>query len=223
VSPSELIAPPRRSQAERRHEAEVALLDAASHLFAQYGIDNTSLADIGEEAGYSRGLVNHRFGTKAALVERLAARSQAAFLETLASKPTPKGEIAHLEGVIDSYLDAAAEGSATFFVMWGAAFPSKSAVRPIFVTDDARFREGIEAIVRSGQTKGRIAQVVDANAFAVAFVALLRGIGAQFIINPAAIDLATCKITATTFIKGALAEATRSTDEKSRERGTTHA
>src|SRR6516164_343564 len=71
--------PARRTQAERRSEAEQGLLDAALRLFARKGVETTTLAEIGDAAGYSRGLANHHFGSKAALVERLAERSRARF------------------------------------------------------------------------------------------------------------------------------------------------
>src|SRR5438309_10505933 len=71
--------PTRRAQAERRAEAEQGLLDAALRLFDKKGVEGTPLAEIGDAAGYSRGLANHHFGSKAALVERLAERSRARF------------------------------------------------------------------------------------------------------------------------------------------------
>lgn len=41
------------------------------------------MADIGEEAGYSRGLANHHFGSRAELVDRLVRRTQSDFLAGL--------------------------------------------------------------------------------------------------------------------------------------------
>ena len=63
----------------RKRDAEAALLKAAEVLIAQQGITATSLAQIGERAGYSRGLVNHHFGNKDALIERLAEHAQGWF------------------------------------------------------------------------------------------------------------------------------------------------
>src|SRR4051794_2746875 len=94
----------RRTQAERRGEAEGALLEAAARLFARRGIDQTSLADIGAEAGYSRGLVNHHFGSKAALVERLTAEAQRGFAAHLPPADAG-GEIDTLVGIAGVYLD----------------------------------------------------------------------------------------------------------------------
>jgi len=75
--------PARRTQRERSSQAEQALLDAAATLFALRGVDQTSLADVGELAGYSRGMVNHHFGSKAKLVAELAKRTQAQFVAQL--------------------------------------------------------------------------------------------------------------------------------------------
>lgn len=62
----------RRTHAERREEAEQRLLEAAMDIVAQRGSVRMTLAEVGEAAGYSRGLATHRFGSKAGLVHALA-------------------------------------------------------------------------------------------------------------------------------------------------------
>jgi len=56
-------------------ESKARILDAAAALFARNGFDRTSLADVGEAAGVSRGLPTYFFGTKeqlyAAVTERM--------------------------------------------------------------------------------------------------------------------------------------------------------
>jgi AcrR family transcriptional regulator len=206
VSPSNAEAPLRRTQAERRQRTEEALLDAATRLFSERGIDNTSLAEIGAEAGLSRGLVNHRFGTKAALVERLAERCQNAFIQTL-SRSANGDEADALVALVDGYLGLLAppsDESRAFFVMWGAAFPDDSPLRPIFVADDARFRHGVEALIVAGQHRGSIDSSVDANGFAAAFVGVMRGIGAQVVVDPSGVDLAAARSAAIGFVRMAM-------------------
>jgi AcrR family transcriptional regulator len=66
----------RRTQVERRLESERALLGAAAEVIAERGITGASLTVIGERAGTSRGLPTHHFGSKDALVARVAARAQ---------------------------------------------------------------------------------------------------------------------------------------------------
>src|ERR1700759_1067408 len=67
---AEAVAPAkvRRTQAERSAESDRRMLRAALKLIGERGYRGTSLAAIGEEAGYSRGLVNERFGSKSGLL-----------------------------------------------------------------------------------------------------------------------------------------------------------
>lgn len=180
---------PRRTQEQRRSEAEQSLLDAAARLFARNGVEATSLADIGHEAGYSRGLANHHFGSRAALVERLAERMQGRFVDAVT--PTASG-VDDLVAAADTYLDLVRRGPGekwAFFVMWGSSFAEESPLRQVFVEDDARFRSGIEEFVRAGQQAGELRPDADAVAFSVIFVALLRGLCAQYVVAPHAVDL----------------------------------
>src|ERR1044071_3009612 len=63
---------PRRSQSERREEAERRILDAAVQIVADRGLDELTLAECGQAAGYSRGLAAHYFGSREALIGSIA-------------------------------------------------------------------------------------------------------------------------------------------------------
>ncbi len=60
-----------RTQEERNAIAKAKLMRAALELFALQGIEATTLAEIGIRAGYSRGLAQYHFPTKAKLAEHL--------------------------------------------------------------------------------------------------------------------------------------------------------
>ena len=61
----------RLSQAERIAISDNNMLQAASELILEVGSANTTLKDVGERAGYSRGLASARFGSKEELFLRL--------------------------------------------------------------------------------------------------------------------------------------------------------
>ncbi|APR75829.1 Transcriptional regulator, TetR family protein [Minicystis rosea] len=63
----------RRTQVERKDEAERRMLEAGVRLAAVRGLDQVTLNEVGEAAGYSRGLPAHHFGTKEAFREQLLA------------------------------------------------------------------------------------------------------------------------------------------------------
>jgi hypothetical protein len=91
--------------------------------------------------------------------------------------------------------------------MWGASFAEEAPLRAIFVEDDARFRRGIETLVRAGQDRKTINADADPAGFALAFVALLRGVSAQFLVDPNGVDLAAARRACAQFVRSALTPA----------------
>ncbi len=201
-------ATPRRTQRERSFQAEQALLDAASTLFARRGVDQTSLADVGELAGYSRGLANHHFGSKATLVEELAKRIQGQFVDGLTAHGEVEDAVEALVELVGTYLatiERHREVARAFFVMWGAAIPADAALRPVFAADDAEFRRAVEATLRAGQADGTVDGAVDPSAGAAALVGMLRGVVAQHLVDPDAVDLSAATQACRHFVRASFA------------------
>ena len=66
-----ITRPVRRSQVERRDDAEKKLLEAGVKLVAERGLESLTLGDVGIAAGYSRGLPAHHFGSKQNFIAKL--------------------------------------------------------------------------------------------------------------------------------------------------------
>lgn len=95
----------RRSQLERRTEAEARLLVAARDLLASRGLTGMTLADVGEAAGYSRGLARHHFGSKSGLLKALTLHINRSFLnEMSASNADAKIGMDAVMGYVRVYL-----------------------------------------------------------------------------------------------------------------------
>lgn len=199
-----------RTQLERRAEAEEALLEAAAELFAERGITQTSLAQIGERAGYSRGLANHHFGSKDALIEQLTERSRARFRHMLEDRlrdddSADTGRAAVL-AIVDVYLTAFETPRSTaraLLVMWGANFPRDISVRGIIESDNLS-RRNLARWVRRGQEDGSITADVDADALGAALLGLVRGVSAQLLVAPDAFDPETVRKQCLRMVKLAL-------------------
>jgi AcrR family transcriptional regulator len=173
-----------RTQVERRTDAEEALLTAAAELFSEQGIVNTSVAAICERAGYSHGLVNHHFGSKKALVERLTRRCQNDFISSLDQQHASSGREAIL-AIADSYLLTFSPSNTfarCFLVMWGEAFVSSR--NDTFALADQRTRGDITRWVKEGKKDGSVAVSVDNKSFAAVLLAMVRGLAAQFMVSP---------------------------------------
>jgi AcrR family transcriptional regulator len=64
----------RLTQEERKAKTREALIAAATRLFAKRGVEATSLDDIAEEAGYTKGAIYANFRNKRALFEAVIER-----------------------------------------------------------------------------------------------------------------------------------------------------
>jgi len=187
AKPASSASGTRRSHRERRNQSEEALLDAAARLFARRGIDRTSLADISREAGYSPRLITHHFGSKAALVDRLIRRNLHEFLFVADAGDIRGHELEALVAVVDAYfawITHNEETARAYFVLSSSALTEDAELRPVFVGIDATFRTGIQNIVRAGQRNQTIRSDVDAEGVTIALVSMVRGTGAQFLVNP---------------------------------------
>ena len=101
----------RRSQTERREEAEHRLLQAALEIVARRGSVRMTLAEVGEAAGYSRGLPAHRFGNKAGLVHALAGYIGERFGQQREQGPKPEPGLDAILGNIRFYFSLASAPS----------------------------------------------------------------------------------------------------------------
>ena len=177
----------RQSQAERRNRSEDALLDAAAELVAERGVQGTSLASIGGRAGVSRGLPTHHFGSKDALVARLAERAQSRIgqemLEAQRSQAERIGDLSALDEVfltVDAYLEMFEDPTPdqrALLVMWGSTFSSGASVDGM-ADAERRSYEGLSQLIISGQQDGSVRADVDPIATAVLLHGLMRGLAA---------------------------------------------
>ncbi len=177
---------PRRSQQERREEAENALLDAAQELIAEQGIMRTSLAQIAARAGYSHGLVNHHFGSKDQLIEQLVNRGRQRFMNRSIGARSDDG-LHRLLKAVDTFLspfDSPNTRTPYLLVMWGSSLPAGASHRATMAEFEAGARQIARRTVLLGQEDGSISKDVDPDSFATVFMGLMRGCAAQILLKP---------------------------------------
>ncbi|MEU0498141.1 TetR/AcrR family transcriptional regulator [Mycobacterium sp. NPDC006124] len=163
----------RRSQAERRAETRRRVLDAATTLVASRGSRAASLAAVGEAAGYSRGIVNHHFGSKARLLEELIKHTQQ--FDVPAESPTGLGRLtAFVEAYLNGMHDRPARSEA-FLTLWAESTGAEPTLAPLFAERDAWFRDFLAQDIRRGLEDGSIGGHVNPQYAAVALIGQLRG------------------------------------------------
>jgi AcrR family transcriptional regulator len=163
----------RRTQAERRAETRERVLEAATALVAAHGSRSVSLAAVGEAAGYSRGIVNHHFGSKTQLLEELIKHTQRFDVPSGASTG-----LSRLTQFVEAYLRGIHDRSPrseAFLKLWTESAGAEPSLASLFVERDAQFRETLIAYIEHGVADDSIQPEVDPRAAAVAIIGLLRG------------------------------------------------
>jgi len=204
----------RRSQAERRSRSEDALLEAATEVVAERGVQSASLASIGERAGVSRGLPTHHFGSKDALVTQLAERAQTrirlAIFEARRRLAERQSDLSALDEIlvgVDTYLELFEDpgpDQRALLVMWGSTFPSNASVEGM-ADAERRSYEGLSQLIVAGQDDGSVRTDVDPTASAVLLHGLMRGVAALFLNDGGPANMRTVRLTCHEWIASALA------------------
>lgn len=185
--------PGRPSQSERRDDSRTSLLRAAFELIASRGFRGTSFQAIALRAGYSPSLVSHRFGSKEGLLGELLGsmlHKWATDAHALAGA-APAG-IPGLTGTAAAHRRALEESPETVRAMYMLMFESLAdapKLRREFARLDAASRRNTERVVAPAIEAGELRRDADAQALSVLFLALLRGITMQWLVDPGAVDL----------------------------------
>jgi len=178
----------RRTQAERRAETRRRVLEAATVLVAANGSRAVSLAAVGEAAGYSRGIVNHHFGSKTRLLEELISYTQQIDVVTDAS--TGLERLAQFVEVYLSGLHERSPRSAAFLKLWAESTGAEASLAPLFAERDAWFSDYLGQHIRDGVSDGSISGDVDPHSAAVALIGLLRGTAMMLFSTARTVDVA---------------------------------
>jgi AcrR family transcriptional regulator len=198
-----------RTQQQRREEAEHAVLAAAAELLVAHGPQALTLAGVGERAGYSRGIVNHHFGSKDRLLEALADDVQRRMVpQTADSAPGLDRLLRFIAGYLES-LEAMDVSQHAFLQMWAGALATPE-LTDGFRRRDRLFREQIALDVRAGIDAGAVDPDSDPASVAVAVIGQLRGVALQRLLDPDALDLPQLQRTVAAQWRRTLAAATTS-------------
>ena len=93
------------TQAERTALSDQKMFEMAIELVNERGTAKTTLKDIGEGAGYSRGLASYRFGSKDGLWMELFARFDEIWKAHLSTYLAGKSGLAALQSAIQAQRD----------------------------------------------------------------------------------------------------------------------
>lgn len=177
----------RRSQEERTALSDQAMLDAAVSLIVESGAAGMTLAAIGERAGYSRGLVTHRFGSKAGLIAYVHDTVVADWIHRVQQAVGESSGLIALHRVVDALYGFIAEAPdeirAMYLLRYSSIDPGTE-----FRTNVAKAlkaqRRDVQGWIAAGQDAGTLDRKLNAALLAELFCASVDGLIYRWLVDP---------------------------------------
>lgn len=176
----------RRRQAQRTEESDKRMTAAALQLLVQEGVRGTTLARLGERAGYSRGLATHRFGSKAGLLRHVMQRASQRWLELLQDNVGTKTGADALCAVADAhlrFLRTSPDEVRAMYLLWFTSIDPASEYRANVAHVHEVQRDDIRRWITLAQEAGRVPRAIEAERFAEQFCASMAGLVFQWLVN----------------------------------------
>jgi AcrR family transcriptional regulator len=179
-------------QRERSERSTRALLDAAGEVIAEVGYGNMTLAAVGERAGYSRGLVTVRFGSKENLLKALVERMTTGWTHrNVLPRTAGRSGLDAIVVLLDAIRAQAEQDQRSLRVLYALMFEAlgpNADLRAHFVEFHRAFRRDIARLVRRGVRDGSIRAGIEPAAEAGYVVGGLRGVAYQWALDPEEFD-----------------------------------
>ncbi|MCY1391980.1 transcriptional regulator BetI [compost metagenome] len=182
----------RRSKVEMRAQAEHCMLEAARQIVARKGWIGITLAEVGLQAGYSRGLAAHHFGTKAGLLRALAGFVNTRFMDVVEDKaPRREPGLDTLLGYIDAYFlrdDAEWTNARALLALMAEGVTVESESAAILAEYNHSVRLTLAKQVEIGIANGEIPADTDPLTAATLLIGTMRGMMLQLLLDPSTAD-----------------------------------
>jgi AcrR family transcriptional regulator len=180
-------APTRRKQEDRTALSDLRMTQAAIALLLEGGTAAATLAAIGERAGYSRGLVTHRFGTKARLLASLHDQVVADWIARVQDAVGTHSGIDALHRVVDAlygFIDEEPDEMRAMYLLRYASIDPGAEFRTNVAKAHKAQRRNVQRWIEAGQKAGSIDTGVDAGLAAELFCATVDGLIYRWLVNP---------------------------------------
>jgi len=179
------------TQSERTAISDRAMLDAAVELILEHGTDKTTLAAIGEKAGYSRGLATYRFGSKAGLFDEVCKSISRRWLEYLNEGVGEEYGVDAMCAALDAYFRFVSDlprEARVLQILYCAAASPKSEYQQTSVNLHQRQRDDVADWIQRGIKDGSVREDVSPESVAAQYIAYISGMTYLWLIHPTSVD-----------------------------------
>jgi AcrR family transcriptional regulator len=172
----------RRSQIERRQDAEQRLVASAIELIGRKGVRALTLNAVGVRAGYSRGLVTHHYGSRGAFMAVVVEHLRQRFREAERRGDHEPG-LQTLLATVRQYLTGSGPAGRAMSVLLTEALVARGPLLETMREFSQGSRQFLAQHIRIGMERGEIREDVDPEAAATMILGMLRGVGAQVLLD----------------------------------------
>ena len=176
-----------RTQAERTALSDARMLEAAVQLICERGTAGTTLKDVGERAGYSRGLASYRFGNKGGLFAFIIHSIGESWLRELRRAVRAADGLQAIEAATDAHYRFVVEGAdriRAFYILWFDSIGPDAELKEVVLHIHERRRRDVADWIERGIASGSIDAAVDIGGTAEQFCAAIIGIVYQWLVTP---------------------------------------
>jgi AcrR family transcriptional regulator len=182
---------PRLTQAERTAISDGRMLEAAMALVLEHGTHNTTLREVGERAGYSRGLASNRFGSKddlfAELIQVFNERWKRESTAFVGSKTGLEAFDAANESIIH-FMKTNSDYVRAMFILYYETVGISKVMTERLAEQHSAYRRAIGRYIAQGIEEKTIKQSVVPSRVALQYTSFFFGLVYQWLANPEAIE-----------------------------------
>lgn len=181
----------RLTQAERTALSDTRMTETAIELIVRHGVAGTTLKEVGEAAGYSRGLAGYRFGSKEGLISHVVRAIGDEWLQALKQVTEGKTGLDAILAATNAHCRFCREAPnhvLAFYILWFESVSPGATSKDIMTGIHQRRQKDVAAWINAGKAEGAIDPAIDADLVAEQFCSALIGIIYHWLIKPDATD-----------------------------------
>lgn len=178
---------PRMKHSERTELSDTRMFEAAVESIVNVGTERTKLKDVGESAGYSRGLAGFRFGSKDGLFCYVIKRVAEYWLNEMTLATYNKVGYQAICSVTDAhyhFCKISPNSVRAFYILWFEAVGLHNSVQEVVINIHKKRLDDLTRWIEEGIKVGELDRSIVAEEVARHYLMTISGIIYQWLIEP---------------------------------------
>ena len=179
------------TQAERVAKSDEKMLEVANELILAIGTEKTTLKEVGERAGYSRGLASARFGSKEELFKRILIEHRKLWFAYLQETDGKAGIDAVRTRVdaVEHIIINEPDNIKVMYTLWFDSLGHPSVLSEELVRYNTESQQGLTKILEDGIANGDFSAELDVHQFVIDYYSRIYGLIYQWLVTPDVVDI----------------------------------